>query len=46
MAVDVEQMTGAGDLTRSSDERYLQTAILLLLHRAEKAESRAARPAT
>jgi hypothetical protein len=31
----VKEMTGAGDLTRGTDERYLQTAILLLLHHAE-----------
>ena len=46
IAVDVEQMTRAGDLTRGSDKRYLQTAILLLLHHAERAGSPVARPAT
>jgi hypothetical protein len=35
MPVDVEQVTGAGDLTRSTDEGYLQTANLLLRHHAE-----------
>ena len=34
VAVDVKEMTGASDFTRGPDERYLQTAILLLLHRA------------
>ena len=46
VAVDVKEMTGAGDFARGSDERYLQSAILLLLHRAERAVSRGAHPAT
>jgi hypothetical protein len=46
VAIDVKEMTGAGDFTGGSDERYLQTAILLLPHHAERAASHAARPVT
>ena len=35
IAIDVKEVTGARDFTRGTDERYLQTAILQLLHRAE-----------
>jgi len=46
VAINVKEMTGAGDFPRGSDERYLQSVILLLLHRAERAVSLAVRPAT
>jgi hypothetical protein len=46
VTIDVEKMTGAGNFPRSPDKRYLQSAILLLLHRVEKAVLPAARPAT
>jgi hypothetical protein len=35
VSVDVQEMAGAGDLTRSSDEGYLQIANLPLRHHAE-----------
>lgn len=46
VAIDVKEMTGASDLAGGSDKRYLQAAILLLPHHAERAESHAARPVT
>jgi len=45
-AICANEMTGASDFTCGTDERNLQTAILLLPHRAETESLVVARPAT
>jgi len=45
-AIHVKKMTRASNFTCSTDKRYLQTAILLLPHRAETESLIAARPVT